>query len=111
MRRKKLGMRNNVNFEQNDINFDDAKLNCQFTKINKKVAKIFWCMVYRPVHRILVGEVLYQAEVDFSGPSTNCYTLTNGRSRMGGAHSQIVNAQSALLGGSGGMPPQENFGF
>ena len=28
------------------------------------------------------GVVLYQAEVDFSGPSTNSYTLTNGRSRI-----------------------------
>ena len=29
----------------------------------------------------------------------------------GGAHSQIVGAQNALLGGSGGMPPQENLGL
>ena len=68
---------------------------------------------YRLIRRILVGGVLYQAEVDFSRPSTNHYTLTNGGSRIWRRTftKLIVSVQNALLGGSGGMPPRKILDF
>ena len=61
-----------------------------------------------------LGGVLYQAEEDFSGPSTNRYMYMHTHQwrimRWGDAHFNKI-AQNVLLGGSGGMPPQENFGF